>query len=156
MFSRKHVLPVLVGLAMLALPVTALAGDHDHWNHPRPYAWHDHGWHNGWAKHEWRDWHEWRHHDWDDHHLVRPYAWNGYGGEPNRGYGYLPRPWPNAYRAPGFDSQTLDSLIAKRRNAMENIAALHAQGDSRGATRLVPIVKALNQRINSQGPYAPR
>jgi hypothetical protein len=150
MFSRR-LFAAFVGLAMLAMPVAAFAGDHYHWDHPRPYAWHDRGWHNGWAKPDWWHWH------WDDRHFDRPYAWNGYRWEPNRPWGHsFPRPWPNAYRAPEVNSQSLDALIAKRHNAMENIAALHAQGDSRGAARLVPIVQALNQRINSVGPYAPR
>lgn len=52
MASKKNVLSAMVGLAMLALPAGALAGHHQDWDdHPRPYAWHDQGWHRGWFKH---------------------------------------------------------------------------------------------------------
>jgi hypothetical protein len=50
--SKKNVLSAMVGLAMLALPAGALAGHHQDWDdHPRPYAWHDQGWHRGWFNH---------------------------------------------------------------------------------------------------------
>lgn len=54
MFSKRNVLSAMAGLAMLAIPASAFAGHHhdkgEH-NGPRPYAWHDQGWHNGWNKH---------------------------------------------------------------------------------------------------------
>src|SRR5215472_16015433 len=49
---KKNVLSAMVGLAMFVLPANALAGHHQDWNdQPRPYAWHDQGWHRGWLKH---------------------------------------------------------------------------------------------------------
>ncbi len=44
----------MVGLAMLTLPASALAGHHhrDGDDNPRPFAWHDQGWHRGWLKHQ--------------------------------------------------------------------------------------------------------
>jgi hypothetical protein len=42
----------MVILAMFALPASALAGHYHDWdNQPRPYPWHDQGWHRGWSKH---------------------------------------------------------------------------------------------------------
>ncbi|MGH7837859.1 MAG: hypothetical protein ACREQC_08555 [Candidatus Binataceae bacterium] len=52
MLSRKQLLSAMAGLAMLAMPVSALAKHHDDGSNPRPYAWHDQGRHNGWAKHQ--------------------------------------------------------------------------------------------------------
>jgi hypothetical protein len=54
MFSKRNMLSAMAGLAMLALPASAFAGHHhdnDEHNGPRPNAWHDQGWHNGWNKH---------------------------------------------------------------------------------------------------------
>lgn len=52
MLSKKGVFSAMVGVAMLAMPASALAGHHDHDFKARPYAEHDQGWHNGWSKHE--------------------------------------------------------------------------------------------------------
>jgi hypothetical protein len=52
MASKKHVVSAIVGLAMFALPATALAGHHhDRDDQTRPSAWHDQGLHRGWLKH---------------------------------------------------------------------------------------------------------
>jgi hypothetical protein len=53
MLSTKKVVSAMIGLAMLALPATVLAGHHeDRGERARPYAQHDSGWHNGWFKHQ--------------------------------------------------------------------------------------------------------
>jgi len=51
MASKKNVVSAMVGLAMLVLPASALAGHHDWDDHPWPYAAHDQGPHRGWLKH---------------------------------------------------------------------------------------------------------
>src|SRR6185312_832469 len=45
-------------------------------------------------------------------------------------------------------AQQLNWLLARRQRAMRVIAQMRARGDSRGAARMVPIVQALNRRIN--------
>jgi hypothetical protein len=68
MLSSKKLFSAMAGLAMLAVPVTALAGHRDdrqqqrpfaahaqgfqHQSFQRPFAPHDQGFHNGWAKHQ--------------------------------------------------------------------------------------------------------
>jgi hypothetical protein len=42
----------MAGLAMLAIPVSALAHPKDFRDDPRPFAAHDQGWHRGWFKHQ--------------------------------------------------------------------------------------------------------
>jgi hypothetical protein len=52
MTSKNNVSWTMVALAMFALPASAIAGHHHNCeNLPRPYAWHDQGWHRGWLKH---------------------------------------------------------------------------------------------------------
>lgn len=174
--SKKRFLSAMAGVAMLALPVSAFAGHHDHWDHPRPNAWHDQGWHKGWMKHQWA------HGGQYGTPAQRAYGWNnGYGREcdedgdrcgwganapapayqPN--YGYNPGVWTgdedddNEARAyPSYlqpspagsaPSQSLSWLMAKRQRTMATIARLRARHDARGAARLVPTVTALNRRI---------
>jgi hypothetical protein len=52
--SKKNVLSAIVGLAMLTLPASALAGhNHRDWDdNPRPFARQDQGRHRGWLKHQ--------------------------------------------------------------------------------------------------------
>jgi hypothetical protein len=50
MLSRKQILAAMAGLAMMAVPISALAKHHDDFNNQRPQAWHDRGFHNGEAK----------------------------------------------------------------------------------------------------------
>ncbi len=166
MFSRKQILSAIVGVAMLALPVSAFAGHHDgDWNRPRPFAWHDQGLHRGWAKHQWTQG------GWYGTPAQRapinvaspaypPYAWNRHhqwlAPEPPYqayppAYGYAPVASTNCNPAAVYSgstpSQSPSWLTTKRYNTMRTIAQLRARGDSRGAARLVPTVKALNQRI---------
>lgn len=117
MLSRRKILSAMAGFAMLALPVSALAGHHNdrfdqgprgggfqHAAHEggfqRPFAPHDQGFHNGWAKHQsapfvnngrywatprvartWpveQNWYD-HHEDWDENHPGR-----NYWAQPNR------------------------------------------------------------------------
>jgi hypothetical protein len=72
---KTRILGVVVGLIMLALPMTALAHDHDgrHWGH------HDNGPHYGWYKH-----HGWeREHCWPRYHsYYGGYDWRYREGNP--------------------------------------------------------------------------
>lgn len=54
MWSKKGAISAMIGAAMLAVPVSALAAHHDHDGdfHGRPQAWHDQGEHRGWFKHD--------------------------------------------------------------------------------------------------------
>ena len=52
LLSRGKILSAMAGLAMLAIPVSALAGHRqDNFRAARPFAQHDQGFHNGWGKH---------------------------------------------------------------------------------------------------------
>jgi len=159
--TRKNLLPALVGLAMLALPATALAGHHhdrDRDDNPRPFAGHDHGWHRGWFKHQgdavrpaWDD-------DDEQHHFRRRYEQpaalcddesddynQGYGddddygpplsyyqGEPPAGYGLV---------------QRRDWLIRRRQRAAYMMSLMRARHDSRAALRMSGVLRSLDARI---------
>jgi hypothetical protein len=72
---NKSILSALAGMAMLALPASALAGHHHEWNgNQRPFAWHDQGEHRGWFKHHGYDARPVRVEDEDDEgeHCRRP------------------------------------------------------------------------------------
>jgi len=207
MLSRKQILSAMAGVAMMAMPVSALAKHHDDNNNPRQYAQHNQGFHSGgtdrrlaaaepvsiahryyaeprlaptwygrnynqgsgryWAENQGsrRDWAE-----------PQPISWNnGYqpgwdrnyrcdaGGyscqwannngsqywQNNGGYDYgAPYSWYEA-QPPGNSSlaQQRAWLINRRERAIALIARMHARGDSRGANRVVSIVRALDQRI---------
>jgi hypothetical protein len=177
MFSRKQILSSMAGMAMLALPVSAFAGNYDHWNHSRPNAWHERRLNNGFVKPQWSkgSW-------WGSpaqrapinvaSPAYRPYAWNryhhqwfvpappdqasasAYQGYARPTYGYPPGASigaancnPAAVYSGSTASQSPSWLMERRYRAMQTIAQLRARGDSRGASRLVPTVKAFNQRI---------
>jgi hypothetical protein len=72
-------LALVVALVVLAMPMKAMARDHDGWHH-------DHGNHWGWYKHHggygYRGYGYHHHdHDWYEHHGYGGYAY-GYGGYP--------------------------------------------------------------------------
>jgi len=146
MLSGKKVLATMAALAMLALPASALAHDRNR-DEARPYSWHDRGWHRGWMhQHGGQD------RGWYGGRMQRPGGWNvDRDGDHDDGYrrtpygSYLPQSYPPP--ASYGRSQSLSWLMQKRYNTMRTIAALRARGDSKGAARLVPVVKALNQRI---------
>ena len=157
MLSGKKVLATMAALAMLALPASALAHDRNR-DEARPYSWHDQGWHRGWMhQHGWQDrgWYGGRMQrpgGWYGGRMQRPGGWNvDRDGDHDDGYrrtpygSYLPQSYPPP--ASYGRSQSLSWLMQKRYNTMRTIAALRARGDSKGAARLVPIVKSLNQRI---------
>ena len=115
MFSKKQILSAMAGVAMLALPVSALAGHHDDddWNRPRPYAQHDQGWHQGWMRKQWK------HGGWNGtpaqrppvnyaQPVVQPYGWNnGDEGECDRDgdrceQAYAPAPVYQPYAPPNY------------------------------------------------------
>jgi hypothetical protein len=115
--SKKQILSALVGVAMLALPVSAFAGHHDNdWHHPQPFARHDHGLHRGWLKHQWArgDWYGTPARRAFVNYgppRSRPYAWaNGYrhecddNGDRNEWEGNAPPTAYQPYAAPmGYD-----------------------------------------------------
>lgn len=158
MLSRIKVTSAMLGLAMLALPASALAGHHhDGDDQGRPYAWHDQGWHNGWAKHRDRDdfrpacqgrryyqpqqsqpfaWHH--EPDADDYYSAN----RGYSG--GNGYNYDGLANGNAN---GNPSQQLASLTARRQQALVTMNRLRAQHDSRGAGRMATQIQNLNNQI---------
>jgi hypothetical protein len=199
MLSRKQILSAMAGVAMLAVPVSALAKHHDDTYNPRPYAYHDQGFHKGWAKQrlaaaepapiahryqaaprvapKWygRNYDEGPRRYWAE---PRPIGWNN-GYQPgwdrnyrcdadgdgddcrwtnnsgpqywqnNGGYDYgAPYSWYDAQpRAKLGIAQQRAWLINRREHAMGIIARMRARGDSRGANRMVGIVRNLDQRI---------
>jgi hypothetical protein len=77
MMTRKVVLAAMVGLAMLGMPVRALAGGHhrgDWDDNAWPQAWHDLGWQNGWFKNH-GDQDEYRP-GWTGRNYYQPPAWH--------------------------------------------------------------------------------
>jgi hypothetical protein len=171
MQSKRRLVAAMVGLTMLALPAVALAGHHDRDDNPRPYAWHDQGWHHGWGKHHDRDdyrpaWNERRfyqppaiwHHERDRDDYYRPRFWRHH--EPdrddyraNRGYwgGSSYRPPIAYYNRPGrytLDEQR-DLLIQRRLQAVRVINQMRARGDSRAAERETEVLQNLNTRLGN-------
>jgi hypothetical protein len=117
----------------------------------------------GWAdgdRHEWDDGgHKWRHHNWDDNYTCDDDGdnchWNNDSGsrywQNNGGYNYgAPYSWYEGPPPAGANLvQQRAWLINRRQHAMALIAQMRARGDSRGANRVVSIVRALNSRIAS-------
>jgi hypothetical protein len=163
--SKKNVLSAMIGLAMFALPASALAGHHQDWDdQPLPYAWHDQGWHRGWLKHQ-------------GQYAVRPIEDEGDEGEhchfrsryqapaflcdddgddcepTNQGfehdddYGppisyYQPEP-------PVGDSliQERNWLMQRRRAAYNALYAMRVRHDGRAAHRVLTVIHLLDARI---------
>jgi len=143
---------------------------------PRPVGWNNgnggwnNGWDNGWHEEEKHEEHAWHHRpenwhpmtnyvcdeDGDDCHYVdrRSYDSSPTYGNYNQGQPYYydgqPESW---YLAPAPSNDTPDQrlswLIARRQRAMVVVAHMRAQGDSRGAQRVVDrVVNPLSQQIN--------
>jgi hypothetical protein len=109
-------LAAVVALAVLAMPMKALAHDHQGWHH-------DHGNHRGWYKHQGGyggygygehpgHWHH-HDHDWYEHRGYGGYGYGyGYGGYPGnmvcdydgddcRPVPFMSAPWSPGYYGPG-------------------------------------------------------
>jgi hypothetical protein len=94
MISQKTILSgffsLMIGLALLVVPASAMAHDWDHdsgWHH-------DNGRHEGWERHQDRGDHDWDHDRWrgGDYRSYRP----------NYGYGYHHEPDADDYYRPGY------------------------------------------------------
>lgn len=149
MTTRKNILAAMVGLAMLAMPVRALAGDHHHrdWDdNPRPQTWHDQGWHNGWYK---------NHGDRDDYRYAQP-VWHHEEDEnedcDDDGGGY----YGGNYGAPYY-GKSLGQLMVDRQNEYRTYINLLNRHDSRAANRYWRLVlHPTDQRIAAlNGGYVP-
>jgi hypothetical protein len=149
MTTRKNILVAMVGLAMLAMPVRALAGDHHHgdWDdNPRPQAWHDQGWHNGWYK---------NHGDRDDYR-YQP-AWNHEEDENDNedcdencgGY------YSGGYQAPYY-GKSLGQLEQDRRSEYQTYLNMLHRHDSRAANRVLQVLRGTDRQIAARtNGYAP-
>jgi hypothetical protein len=169
--SNKNVLSAMVGLAMLTLPASALAGHHhrDWDDNPRPFAWHDQGWHRGWLNHQGyarpaysRPIEDEDDEDEDEQSRFRPQPMppavscdeDGDDCEPvNQGYseGY-------EYRSPisyygveppsGYSLiQQRDWLIQRRQRAYYVLGLMRARHDGRAARRIVTVIDSIDARI---------
>jgi hypothetical protein len=167
--SNKTLLSAMITLAMLALPGTALAGHHRDWDDSsQPFAWHDHGWHRGWFKHQghgrpaWCDVRAVEDEEENEHCHLRPryvapaYSCDADGDdcEPvNQGYesGYDYGPPTSYYEAvpPSGDSliQQRDWLIQRRQRAYYVLARMQARHDSHAVHRMSTVIRLLNARI---------
>jgi hypothetical protein len=167
MTTRKNILAAMVGLAMLAMPVRALAGDHHHrdWDdNPRPQAWHDQGRHNGWFKNHgdrddyrpgWngRNYYQppvWHHEpDGDEHRYYQP-AWHHEDEEDenyNGGGGYYGGGYSGNYGTPYY-GKSLGQLMVDRQNEYRTYISLLNRHDSRAANRYrQKVLNPTDQRI---------
>ena len=134
MTTRKSILAAIVGLAMLAMPVRALAGDHHHGNwddNPRPQAWHDQGWHNGGYKN----------YQPAPQHENDEYEGGGYYG--------------GSYGAPYYGKSPAQ-LMQDRQNGYQTYLNMLRRHDSRAANRVLQALHGTDQRIAAlNGGYVP-
>jgi len=182
MMTRKGVLAAMVGLALLAMPVRALAGDHHHrdWDdNPRPQAWHDQGRHNGWFKnHGDRD--DYRP-GWTGRNYYQPPVWHHEpDGDDYRYYQPVRHHEPDADDfscdedgddcrpvGPGYDggrygtpyyggSGRLDQLMIDRQNEYRLYIRMLNRHDSRAANRVLQVLHRTDRRIAAlNGGYVP-
>jgi hypothetical protein len=171
MTKRKNILAAMVGLAMLAMPVSALAKDHHggNWNNPRPQAWHDQGNHNGWFKNHgdrddyrpgWtgRNYYQppvWHHEpDRDDYRYYRPTR----NQEPDEDDNYSEGPgyYGGNYGTPYY-GKSLGQLMVDRQNEYRTYISLLNRHDSRAANRYwQKVLHPTDQRIAAlNGGYVP-
>jgi hypothetical protein len=159
----------MVGLAMLTLPASALAGHHhrDWDDKARPFAWHDQGWHRGWLKHqgygrpayarpiEDED-------DEDEQSHFRPQPMppalscdeDGDDCEPvdqgySEGYEYgSPISYYGAEPPSGYSLiQQRDWLIQRRQRAYYVLGLMRARHDGRAARRMLTVIHPIDARI---------
>jgi hypothetical protein len=159
---NKSILSALAGMAMLALPASALAGHHHEWNgNQRPFAWHDQGEHRGWFKHHGYDARPVRVEDEDDEgeHCRRPVErtpaflcdddgddcrpaganyWGGYDYGPPVSY-YQAAPPAGYGRA-----QRRAFLLRRRARAYYVLRMMRARHDYRAERRMAGVISSLN------------
>jgi hypothetical protein len=164
MISKKHVLSAIAGLAMFALPASALASHDYDWNdYRRPYSRHHYGSHHEWSRdHEQyavraiEDGHDEGEHCQSKPH-ERPPAFlcddDGEDCEPNQGdwddddytpsssY-YLAAP-PAGYNL----VQQRSWLLEHRRRAHYVLGLMRARHDSHAVHRISTIIRVLDARI---------
>jgi hypothetical protein len=165
MTTNRTALSAIAGIAMLVLPVSALAGHHhDRDDDPRPYAWHDQGRHRGWFKHH-QQYAVRRAEDEDDegaHSHLRPseeppaFLCDGDGDdcESNRGgwddddYG-PPISYYRAAPAAGYNLvQQRNFLLDRRRRAYQVLGLMQARHDSHAVHRISTVIRVLNSQID--------
>jgi hypothetical protein len=151
MISNKRFVSAIIGLAMIALPATALANDH-HWNH------------------HWN--HNWAHYSHPNYAYPRMgYARPSYAVPPMayaRGYNYpgmvspvnpyptavtpyAMNPYANAVSPYATSGTNLNYLMQKRQEAYSAIAAANRSGNVGGAHRMWKLYNNYNRRIAAQG-----
>ncbi|HKD66648.1 MAG TPA: hypothetical protein VKB84_07380 [Candidatus Binataceae bacterium] len=119
----------VVGLVMLAMPMTALAHDHDGWHH-------DHGHHYGWYKH---------HHDdgwWYKHHRYNPY-----------GYGYGYGAYPPVVTGPPITEVPPIATVPPWQSGYYNYNPYYpmSYNNARNAAKLSQLQQTMAQRANANG-----
>ncbi len=173
MTSKKNVLSAMVGLAMLALPASVLAGHHDRDrdDNPRPFAWHDQGWHRGWFKHHgYENRPAWGYaaspiddeDDEDEHCHFRPryqppaFSCDQDGDDcepasPGNWGGNEYGPPISYYQAeppPGYSLiQQRNWLIQQRQRSYYALGLMRARHDGRAAGRILTVIHSLDARI---------
>jgi hypothetical protein len=166
--SKKNVLSAIVGLAMLTLPASALAGhNHRDWDdNPRPFARQDQRRHRGWLKHqgygrpvyapnEDED-------EEDEQSRFRPQLMppavscdeDGDDCEPvyqgySEGYEYgSPISYYRVEPRSGYSLiQQRDWLIQRRQRAYYVLGLMRARYDGRAASRISTVIHSIDARI---------
>lgn len=171
MKAFQGLLAVVIALVVLAMPMEALAHDHDGWHH-------DHGNHRGWYKHH-RDYDgggygyggypgNWHHHDddddWYEHHGYGGYGYGGYpgygyGGYPGYGYGYpappISVPFSSGYYGSSYTPNMgkmmqLQQTMSQRLNANQALyQAAVAQGNYPLANKVAARMQNQSATLNA-------
>jgi hypothetical protein len=169
MFGIKRYVGATVGLALMALPATALASDH-HWNH----HW-DHHWaraHRGYVTPP-VNYPFTRNYVVPRPGILGPYAYSGtpyvaprYASQGNPYVGpyasTTPFVGPFASTTPyvgpyaGAGAGNLSYMMQKRQQALNAIAAANRSGNRAGAHRMWEVYNSYNQRIAAAGGGALR
>jgi len=151
-----------MGLVMLALPASALAGHHHDWDdHPRPLTRHDQGWHRGWFTHQsYRGSEPWGYprlveDEDEDECNYRPPGFledddEDEGGQPPYGASYYGPPLSFYQAEPPAGYSLLrqrDWLLQRRQRAYYVLALMRARHDRHAAHRIEIVIRSLNARI---------
>lgn len=165
MTSKKSVMSAIAGLAIFALPASALAGHHYDWDdRPRPYTLHDQVWHRGWFKHH-------RHYSATPVGDEEDEGEQGHFGRPGRPPAFLcdedgddcaPNPnqggWDYDYGPPtsyyqaappaGYNLvQHRDWLVDRQRRAYHVLTLMRARHDTKAVHRISTVIHQLDARI---------